>query len=202
VFPNAVLGVLLVFSGLELARAGRAPPPSQPAPAHFSPSALTPSLPRVRSRHLKGEDEVTVGYLTAGATIVLKTGIGCAVGILAALICGGAQHIMALCATAAPTDQGRSSPLRLPPLCWRRYSRGELTRAVLKGVPWPCLDAHTKARARQACHRMVSCREKHLIAPRLPQGGDMEDVGGAASEPMLAAGGATIQEGGKPRGQI
>lgn len=97
---------------------------------------------------------MTVGYLTAGATLVLKTGIGCAVGLLAALICGGAEAIVGL------------------------YSRGELPHAVLKGVPWPCLEKYAK--------------------------GDAAQANGKAREPMLAVGGATIQHEGRaqPRDQV
>ena len=65
-FPASVLGVLLGFSGLELAKAGR---------------------------HLQSANELTVGYLTAGATLALNTGAGCAIGLLAALACGGAQRV-------------------------------------------------------------------------------------------------------------
>ncbi|KAL1528867.1 hypothetical protein AB1Y20_010190 [Prymnesium parvum] len=62
-FPKAILGVLLIFSGLELAKAG--------------------------ARPLALEQDLTVAYLTAGATLVLKTGGGCVIGLLTALLCGG-----------------------------------------------------------------------------------------------------------------
>ena len=85
-FPDAVLGVLLTFSGLELAKAGR---------------------------HLADEPDLTVGYVTAAATLTLKTGIGCAVGLSAALACGGLGRI------------------------WALARGGELGRAVLRDVCVP-----------------------------------------------------------------
>lgn len=62
VFPKAILGTLLVFSGLELTLAGARPLASEAEPA------------------------LTVAYLTAGGTLVFKTGGGCAVGLFAALL--------------------------------------------------------------------------------------------------------------------
>lgn len=64
VFPDALLGVLLVFSGVELARFG----------ARLG---------------VLGDGGAVVGLLTAAATIKYKTGIGCLVGLCSALICGG-----------------------------------------------------------------------------------------------------------------
>lgn len=83
VFPGSVLGVLLCFSGLELA---------------------------LSAKHLKSEEDLTVAFITAGATLALKTGIGCAVGLAAAFLCGGYARMAAL------------------------WQRGELRDAVLHGV--------------------------------------------------------------------
>jgi hypothetical protein len=83
VFPGSVLGVLLCFSGLELALA---------------------------AKHLKSEEDLTVAFITAGATLALKTGIGCAVGLAAAFLCGGYTRMAAL------------------------WQRGELRDAMLHGV--------------------------------------------------------------------
>jgi len=63
-FPAPLLGVMLLFSGVELARAG------------------------VRLA-AAGEEAATVGLVTAAATLSLRTGVGCAVGLLAALASGG-----------------------------------------------------------------------------------------------------------------
>lgn len=63
-FPDSILGVLLLMSGLELARAG----------AQLGG---------------KGDGAVAVGLLTAAATLKYKTGVGCLVGLGAALVCGG-----------------------------------------------------------------------------------------------------------------
>ena len=69
VYPGGVMGVLLCFSGLELALA---------------------------ARHLKGENEMTIALITAGTTLALKTGIGCAVGLVASLLCGGYEQVLML----------------------------------------------------------------------------------------------------------
>jgi len=63
-FPAPLLGVMLLVSGVELARAG------------------------VRLA-AAGEEAATVGLVTAAATLSLRTGVGCAVGLLAALASGG-----------------------------------------------------------------------------------------------------------------
>ena len=70
VYPSSVLGVLLVFSGLELARAGGQSLASAPEPA------------------------LTVGLITAAATLTLKTGAGCAAGLAASLFCGGWERAL------------------------------------------------------------------------------------------------------------
>ena len=87
VYPGAVMGVLLGFSGLELALAG-----ARPLRADAS------------------EDDLAVALITAGVTLTLKTGLGCAIGLLAAALCGGYGRLVEL------------------------VRRGELRAAVLKGV--------------------------------------------------------------------
>ena len=71
-FPAAILGVLLTFSGLELASAGGRPLASQ------------------------SEVGLTVAFLTAAGTLVFKTGGGCLVGLAAALLCGGYKDVIML----------------------------------------------------------------------------------------------------------
>ena len=65
-YPDHVIGVLLLFAGLELAKAGAG---------------------------LKSEDDIIVGLITAATTLTLNTGLGCAVGLVAALCCGGYADI-------------------------------------------------------------------------------------------------------------
>ena len=67
-FPGSVLGIMLVLSGLELAKQGK---------------------------KLKDEPNLTVGYITAIVTLTLKTGIACIAGIAAALLMGGAEQLYA-----------------------------------------------------------------------------------------------------------
>ena len=87
-YPQAVMGTLLACAGLELARAGMC---------------------------LSGEMEVTVGLITAAATLSLKTGLGCLVGLVAAICCGGYTEVHAL------------------------LKRGELRARLLRGTSQPLL---------------------------------------------------------------
>ena len=87
-FPHSVMGVLLVSAGLELAHAGS---------------------------KLDSEYERTVGLITAGATLSLKTGFGCAIGLAAALLCGGYADV------------------------YRLAGSGQLSAVLLRGVTQPLL---------------------------------------------------------------
>ena len=69
-FPQSLLGVLLAFAGIGLAVAG--------------------SKPRAED----SEAIYTTIVATAAATLVLKTGWGCAVGVLVAAFNGGFQHVV------------------------------------------------------------------------------------------------------------
>ena len=112
-FPASVLGVLLGFSGLELAKAGR---------------------------HLQSANELTVGYLTAGATLALNTGAGCAIGLLAALACGGAQR------------------------AWTLARQRRLGGVVLRGVWAPLPPAEPAAEAAEA-EAEAEAAEEEAAAP-------------------------------------
>jgi MFS superfamily sulfate permease-like transporter len=71
-FPDSILGVLLLMSGVELARAGA----------------------QLGGR---GEGEAVVGLLTAAATLKYKSGVGCLVGLGSALINGGLAAAVRRC---------------------------------------------------------------------------------------------------------
>ena len=86
-FPSSVMGTLLAFAGVELARAGVA---------------------------LDGEEQMVVGLITAAATLALKTGLGCAIGLVAALCCGGYGRLAGQLGSGAISAQllrGTAQPL-------------------------------------------------------------------------------------------
>ena len=69
-FPQSLLGVLLAFAGIGLAVAG--------------------SKPRLED----SEAKYTTIVATAAATLVFKTGWGCAIGVVVALFNGGFTHVV------------------------------------------------------------------------------------------------------------
>ena len=70
---------------------------------------------------LREEADLTVGLITAAATLSLKTGVGCVVGLVAALLCGGYAELYALA------------------------RRGELGKSLLRGVSQPLLSRYQPA---------------------------------------------------------
>ena len=90
-FPNAVMGVLLSCAGLELAKAGAT---------------------------LQGEKEITIGLITAAATLTLKTGLGCLIGLFAAFAHGGYVEL------------------------WQMIRDGELRSTLLHGTSQPLLSRY------------------------------------------------------------
>ena len=85
------MGVLLACAGIELARAGA---------------------------ELQSERDLTIGLVTAGATLSLKTGFGCLIGLATALCCGGFE------------------------LLYKSISAGELRAHVFRGVSAPLLSRY------------------------------------------------------------
>ena len=85
------MGVLLACAGIELARAGAV---------------------------LQSERDLTIGLVTAGATLSLKTGFGCLIGLATALCCGGFE------------------------LLYKSIRAGELRAHVFRGVSAPLLSRY------------------------------------------------------------
>ena len=110
-YPNSVMGVLLACAGIELAKAGVA---------------------------LKTEGEVTVGLITAGATLTLKTGIGCLIGLVAALCCGGFARLAEL------------------------ISGGELRGFLLRGTSQPLMSRYQPTDVEHEVHASNHCQDEEM----------------------------------------
>lgn len=80
-YPNAILGVLLFFSGLGLSKAGV----SHPALHIYSSDDNCDD---------RRSSELMVILATASATVGLKTGWGCFFGICFSLFYGGFDHVL------------------------------------------------------------------------------------------------------------
>ena len=122
------MGVLLACAGIELARAGAvlqgerdvSTPQSTP---QSTPASRRPRAHSLASRaHLRAfspwRAKVTIGLVTAGATLSLKTGFGCLIGLATALCCGGFE------------------------LLYKSISAGELRSHLLRGVSAPLLSRY------------------------------------------------------------